>query len=91
MENIRRGDYHHLVTVGGLADKAVRSMGGYQQLGMTHSDQLSWTQKRFTEAYNTLQAAEESRAVLRIEQLPTVDINPNVQIRLSALAKSKKL
>ncbi len=47
-----------------LIDSAVRALGGYRALGMTHSDQMQFLERRFAEHYESIGEAERTREAL---------------------------
>jgi len=64
LDNIRAGDYRNGTTVGGLADRVVRAMGGYQVLAMSATDTQHFRARKFEELWDQLSEASEVRAAV---------------------------
>lgn len=59
-------------------DAAVRALGGYRQLGFTHSDQMHFLERRFAEHYERISEAEEVREALpRLSMTHRLPYDPN--------------
>lgn len=64
LDNVRRGDYRDGHTIGGLADRVVRAMGGYQVLAMSNTATVHFREQRFAELWQQLSNAADVRAAL---------------------------
>jgi hypothetical protein len=52
------------VVVSDLVDRAVAGIGGYRAIGMSETDKTHFLEKRFNEAFESLQDAEDTRAAV---------------------------
>lgn len=65
LAHVRAGRYGGRGTVvSELVDQAVAAIGGYHAIGMSEIDKTHFLEKRFTEAFEQLQDAEDVRAAV---------------------------
>ena len=65
LQNVRRSEYRRGVTVGGLADLAVKGMGGYEALGKRNPEKLNeFGAREFRERWDEAADREEIRAAM---------------------------
>lgn len=59
-----KGLYRSGRTVGGITDRAVAAIGGYQAIGMCDESKLHFLERRFAEHFNAIQDADDTRTAL---------------------------
>lgn len=79
LAHVRAGRYGGRgVVVSELVDRAVAAIGGYNAIGMSDSDKTHFLEKRFNEAFEQLQDAEDVR-----EAVPQIAYSGPASRRLS--------
>lgn len=61
LANVKGSQYRNGVTVGGIADDAVRAIGGYQAVGMCDIEKLHFLEKQFRDIYDGMDATHDTR------------------------------
>lgn len=65
LEHVRAGAYGGRgIVVSELVDRCVAAIGGYNAIGMSETDKTHFLEKRFNEAFENLQDAEDMREAI---------------------------
>jgi hypothetical protein len=87
---VRAGAYNRRgIIISELVDHAVAAIGGYNAIGMSDTDKTHFLEKRFAEAFEQLQDAEDTREA--VPQIAYSDAGPRLQGPKSAAALLPRL
>jgi hypothetical protein len=87
LAHVRANAYRgRVVVVSELVDRAVAAIGGYHAIGMCDSDKTHFLEKRFNEAFEDLQNAEDVR-----EAVPAIAYSGSSRPRLNGPTKAGEL